>query len=161
MRRTEERARELETLLPQLMRSLYWRGERDAVMELPLAQLRVVKVLYEGDKTPTELADELRMSLSALTQLTHRLQESGWVERATDAADRRVKHLQLSSQGREWMDKRRAGRIDRVRQVLETMSESEQEMALDSLNGLLEACRRTCPPQTESIQLTAELEEAR
>ncbi len=161
MRRTNERASELEALLPLLMRSLYWRGERDAVMDLPLAQLRVVKVLYEGDKTPTELAEALRMSLSALTQLTHRLEESGWVERAADATDRRVKHLQLSPWGRERMETRRAGRIDRVRQVLETMTESEQEMVLDSLSRLLQACQRTCPPQAESIQLTAELEEAR
>lgn len=48
-----------------------------------------------------ELADTLHCDASYITGITNRLEDQGLVERRVDASDRRIKHLVVTSKGKQ------------------------------------------------------------
>ena len=60
-----------------MMRQLFSADDHLAA-ELPLAQLRVCGMLYDGPHPMSVLSRELGVSLSAMTQIADRLERAGW-----------------------------------------------------------------------------------
>lgn len=160
MEELEERAERLEALWPVIARMLFRPADDDPLSELPVAQLRVIRVLALGSRTLSELAGELNLSMSAATQIANRLEEAGLVEKVGDSHDRRIRHLSLSERGTALMDARRQGRVDRVKQVFGRIPEARQIAILTEFDILLEACRQVLPPKSDSVAMVAELEQA-
>lgn len=137
----DEQARCLEQMLPRLMRSLFPLESDFPALDLPLAQLRVCTMLQSGPRSLTSLAEELSISVSAATQNADRLERAGMVTRTAAPGDRRVKHLELTEEGRRTMDNRRNRRVARARQTLEQMTEAERSSVLSAVRQLIEAAR--------------------
>ena len=155
---TRKRAEIIEDLIPRIMRILY-RSLQDSVLsELPLGQMRIMRLLYTGPRTVTSLGEELALTASAVTQLANRLQDAGLVLRVEDLEDRRVKHLALTPHGRDLMRSRHQRRVARMQDVLERMPDEDQQRAVDSLCTLLKAAGEIS--ERESLSLVAELEQA-
>ncbi len=155
----EEFAIRLEAMLPRLMRSLFNPDPEDPLIELPMAQLRVMRTLFVGDRTVSDLSEDFALSMSACTQMINRLESMGLVARRGDTDDRRVRHIGLSEEGRHKMLERRRRRVDRAKKVLAGMEESEQNQVVSVLEKLL----ATAEPHAhgaESLSTTAELEQA-
>lgn len=108
---------ELETLFPRVWRKVFPTLEKDPLGSLPVAQLRVVRVLNEGSKTVSELAGELQMSVSAVTHVLGRLEEKGIVVRQVSGDDRRRRLLELSAEAREAFDERKSCRVQRLAEI--------------------------------------------
>jgi len=108
-------------------------------MDLPLAQMRVCSLLYDGSQTMSALSRELGISLSAMTQIADRLERSHLVERVSEEGDRRVKLLCLTDQGREIMRLKREKRKRRVSKVLRRLDTESRRAVLDALQMLLDA----------------------
>jgi DNA-binding MarR family transcriptional regulator len=134
-------AASLETLLPRLIRALFNPDPDDSLMELPVAQLRVMRTLTHGDRTVSELSEEFGLSMSACTQMVNRLESMGLVSRRGDEGDRRVRHIGLSEEGR--------------RQVLVGLPQSEQAHIIELLEKLL-AIAEDHSPGRESHAIDAE-----
>jgi DNA-binding MarR family transcriptional regulator len=60
----------------------------------------VFRVLADGDRSLSELAALLEMTLPGAGKIVDEMEGRGYVERHPDAADRRVKRLRLSTRGR-------------------------------------------------------------
>ncbi len=153
----EERAEKLEALLPRVMRALYCSHDDDPLNEIPLAQLRVIRVLYTGGRTISELATELSHSVSSATQIVHRLEESGMVERSK-GEDKRVRHLALTAEGRRLMDERKQRRVKRAISILMEMSSEDQRGVIEGLEKLIEARCRITHHDPEPLLLTSDWE---
>jgi DNA-binding MarR family transcriptional regulator len=152
------RAEVVEDLIPRFMRILY-RSIQDSVLsDLPLAQMRIIRLLYSGSRTVTALGEELDLTPSAITQLANRLQDGGLVLRVEDREDRRVRHLALTSHARDIMKARQERRIRRMQDVLEKLSGEDQQRIVDSLGMLLDAAGEIT--DKESLPFVAELEQA-
>jgi DNA-binding MarR family transcriptional regulator len=136
---TMEDAKAIATLLPSLMRQL-GAGHDDPAAELPLAQLRVCSVLAGGPRPMSALGRELRVSLSAMTQLADRLERARLVKRVAQGDDRRVRCLQLTERGEKIMRSHRESRIERASAVLEHLSPTARQEVLAALRTLLDAC---------------------
>ncbi len=67
-------------------------------------------LLWEGPKTISALAETLRLSLAATSQLVDRLVEGKYVAREEDANDRRIRRVRLRPHGKQFMD-----RLDEIR----------------------------------------------
>ena len=150
----------IEGLLPQLMRSMALPDRDDPLHQLPLAQLRVMRALAGGVRTPSELAHDLSISLSSVTQLSGRLTEAGLVESVVDDDDRRVRNLALSCEGERLFAERRQSRVDRMASVLEQLSEQERKDILAALRRLSQVSE-IAPHDGESLELVDELERAK
>ncbi len=84
--------------------------------------------LHNG-RSQVELADELNMGKVALGGLIDRLEKSGLVERRPDLADRRMKRIHLSKQGREMVRKIRKTSADIQDAALAGISDEDLDIA--------------------------------
>ena len=144
---------EIATILPRLMRRLFVIYADDPAMELPMAQMRVCSLLYDGSQSMSALSRELGISHSAITQIADRLERSHMVERVSETEDRRVKTLRLTAEGREAMRLRRERRKRRVSEVLGCLDPDSRRAVLEALNMLLDAASRTAPDPQSSVPI--------
>lgn len=78
---------------------------------LTFPQIIVMYVLtWEGPQPISKLAQRLRLSLAATSQLVDRLVESAFVAREEDPEDRRVRIVRMRPQGKQFME-----RLDEIR----------------------------------------------
>jgi DNA-binding MarR family transcriptional regulator len=140
-----EQAADLTDLLPRLMRAMFTLDDSDPTMELPVAQLRVCTLLDPGPRTISDLAKELNITVSAVTQLADRLESAGLVERLPGQEDRRTKRLHLTKQGAETLRARRQRRLTRAAEVLRGLSPIDRAEVLTALATLLGAAGTGSP----------------
>lgn len=140
---TRENAALVEEMLPRLMRTLYKAQENDPIQNLPVAQVRVLRVLFNGPKNHSAVSDELGISVSAVTQVANRLEAVGMVERNESVSDRRVKNLKLTEYGLKCMKERQDYRVMRTMEALSSISPESQARLIASLDELIEGCLRS------------------
>jgi DNA-binding MarR family transcriptional regulator len=140
-----EQAQGLAVRLGTLMRRLF-AVDDDPAAELPLAQLRVCMMLVDGPQAMSALSRELRVSLSAMTQLADRLERSGMVKRVVEGSDRRVRQLQLTRHGERVLRCRHEARVQRVQAVLGNLSPQTRQEVSAALDTLLAACHASEEP---------------
>jgi DNA-binding MarR family transcriptional regulator len=85
----------------------------------------------------SSIANLLRCDRSAVTWITDRLEERGYVERRSDKHDRRVKLLALTDEGRR-VRKEIRGRLATPPEALERLTRSEQRALRDLLRKALD-----------------------
>jgi DNA-binding MarR family transcriptional regulator len=101
--------------------------------DFSLAQIAALHILdQQGSTRVTALAEALARSPSAASRLADGLVRRGLVARAEDPEDRRAKTLELTAQGRRFVDR---------------MSEDRTSVILETAEGL--------PPQISSVVLAA------
>ncbi len=154
-----ERAIKLEALVPRLIRSMFQHDEDSQWIELPVGQIRVMRLLYAGPSTPSDLSAQLSLSVSAITQVANRLEALGLIERSEDSEDRRVRHLRLSPEGQKLMYRRHTMRVRRARTALAALDQKKQQQIIDSLEELLAVCEPSLFRGVEPPEVTAEIEQ--
>jgi DNA-binding MarR family transcriptional regulator len=85
----------------------------------------------------SSVANVLRCDRSAVTWITDRLEERGYVERRSDDRDRRVKLLALTDEGRRVREEIR-GRLATPPEALTRLTRAEQRTLRDLLRKALE-----------------------
>lgn len=132
---------EVVELLPDISRGLYATLMLDPEMHgLTGPQVKALIFLYNnGERSMTELATGLAVSLPSASELVDRLIDRGLVERQTDAADRRRVLIQLTepaiAYGRRVHDLRRA----QARAAMEMISLEERDCFLRSIRAIAAA----------------------
>lgn len=88
-------------------------------------------------RTQKELVDHSHMDKAQLARMLAQLQDQGWLDRAPDARDRRVRCLRLSAQGQALFD-----RLHQARQTLAARLLKDWEPAAQQqLMALLERAK--------------------
>ena len=113
-------------------------------LELTMPQFRAICLLGQGSERMGNIAGHLSTSMSSATSMIDRLVDKGLVERAPDASDRRVVTCQLTTKGREEMD-----RFMRVNQHLLTrmagrLTVEELQTVVNAMEILCSAAQRCC-----------------
>jgi DNA-binding MarR family transcriptional regulator len=124
----------------------------DSTSDLPLRQLRICTALVDGPRTMSQLGRELRVSLSAMTQIADRLERSGLVMRVADEADRRVRCLQLTPRGLRAMRAREELRLTRVGEVFSKLSPAERVQIAAALETLARVVTPIAPVTPRSAE---------
>jgi DNA-binding MarR family transcriptional regulator len=86
----------------------------------------------------SSVANILRCDRSAVTWITDRLEERGYVERRSDERDRRVKLLALTDEGERVRDEIRARLATPPAALVERLSRAEQRALRDLLRKTLD-----------------------
>jgi DNA-binding MarR family transcriptional regulator len=87
------------------------RQEGVAADEMTLSQLSAIATIERlGSVTLGELAADERVKPPTMTRIVDRLEESGYVLRSPDAADRRCVRVELSSEGHAFLTRHRSRR---------------------------------------------------
>jgi DNA-binding MarR family transcriptional regulator len=85
----------------------------------------------------TRIAERLDYSQSRMSHAVARLEESGWVERVSDSADRRVTLLHLTDAGRNAFAAASVGHIAEVRRVFFSALDEQDLNDLRRIGGKL------------------------
>jgi MarR family transcriptional regulator, organic hydroperoxide resistance regulator len=133
---TEESMRQIVMKIIHIMRNIRSSGaDANLDVELSYPQILVMYVLLEtGPATMTQVAEWLKISHGVATRTVDRLVDKGIVERERADSDRRVVVVRLSDEGREYAEKMIGYHLEKMGQVLSTVSESELEAFLDLLD---------------------------
>lgn len=147
---------DFEPLLMEVIKSLYARDTQiSGLLDLPVAQLRVLNVLGRAseERRPTmgELAEALGVALSTATQIAERIEKRGLVRREhSDPDDRRVVRLALTEEGRRLMGKRRRLRRERLEQAMSQLSEEQSDALVAALAPLAAAARQVAQDEAQA-----------
>ena len=102
------------------------------------SQIELLHVLNSHtDLSVKKVADYLGVSLSAVTQLTEPLVESGLVKRSVDPNDRRVAKLSLTSKGGRKLAQVRKKFFDGTRTIMQNLTETELKSLEAVFNKML------------------------
>ena len=119
---------------------------------LSMTHFHILAVLEAEGPTPmSRLADQLGVAFSNLTGIVSRMEERGIVERVHDAEDRRVVLAQLTSHGRDIVQKVEATRLEHMRQLVGALTPDEQQTVLAALKTLTSAHARLHSAQDDHL----------
>ena len=108
---------------------------------LSLTQLKALHVMAASDEelSLNGLAERLGgLSLPTLSRSVDALVPRGYVRRAEDSTDRRVKRLSLTAKGRRTIDRLMEIRARDFEAALETLTDEERERLARALEPILE-----------------------
>ena len=143
------------------MRGLNRKVADDPLVDLPLAQFRMLRALGRGIHTPSALSQYLSTSVSAVTQIANRLEASKLIEREEDPNDRRVRRLVLSRKGAKLVKQRGELRIDGAESLLGALTDEERKAVMKGIAYLEATCADFRPHAgADSLALLAEVERA-
>jgi DNA-binding MarR family transcriptional regulator len=125
-------------LMHEVARLLRHRFEQRAQsLKLTRAQWQALSVLRRRPGcTQAELADRLEVKPITLTRLLDRLEKAGWVRRAHDRKDRRVRRLYLTARVEPVVRRMRALGMATRREALKGFSRTEHMALLACLNKM-------------------------
>jgi DNA-binding MarR family transcriptional regulator len=118
-------------------------GVDDSMMDLPLRQFKVCLTLYRQSRSMSEISRELKLSPSAVTQVSDRLERRGLIERVFQDEDRRVRKLRLTRKGQQLVRSREQKQLRRITAALDTLTPNELGQVMTGLETLAQSCTPT------------------
>jgi DNA-binding MarR family transcriptional regulator len=124
----------LEITIQQLIRRVHEKMEILMAQGITGSQFFVMKKISErGKMTVSEVANEMNVSLSAITAMTDRLYKMGLIKRDRDEKDRRLVWLTITPQGGKTLQNCGMNRQEVFRKYLGGLSQED-------LNSLINIC---------------------
>ncbi|HEY2831521.1 MAG TPA: MarR family transcriptional regulator [Sporichthyaceae bacterium] len=141
-------------LLMQLPGALDVRMQRVSGFSLFEYQILVgLSLAPEHSARLSKLADFTASSLSRLSNAVTRLEDRGWMRRATDPTDGRYTLGILTDEGAEQLRAAMPGHLDEVRRlVFEPLSHTQQQQLRRIASGILAAVEPDKPSINERVQ---------
>jgi DNA-binding MarR family transcriptional regulator len=108
-------------------------------LELTITQIKLLHQLEgcERELTLKEAAERVPLSLAAASRTVDDLVRRGFVQRHEDAADRRMKRVSLTDDGRSVIRRLNEARLNGLEQFTQTLTEDERETLAQALEKLL------------------------
>ncbi|MBU7006501.1 MarR family winged helix-turn-helix transcriptional regulator [Phosphitispora fastidiosa] len=128
---------EFSELFPQVM--VYMGPKIYGDADITAQQFRVLRIIGRGSVTVGEISNHINSKLSAAARLLRRMEIKGWIVKRQDEQDRRVFWLELTSEGRKFMETlgRRRDRV--IEEMFERLSPEEQETIVRGIKLLLKS----------------------
>jgi DNA-binding MarR family transcriptional regulator len=116
-------------------------GTKLGEYDLPVWAFDVLAALRRGGspfrETPTALCEATQLTSGAMTNRLDRVEEAGLVERLQDPGDRRVVLVQLTTKGKELVDKAAKVRFDQANEAISSLSIEERRQLAGLLRKLV------------------------
>jgi len=107
------------------------------------SQFFVMKKIHEkGKMTVSEVANELNVSLSAITALTDRLYKNGLIKRDRDEKDRRLVWLTITPQGEKTLQDYGVNRQEVFRKYLGDLSQEDLSSLINICDKILTSMKK-------------------
>jgi DNA-binding MarR family transcriptional regulator len=106
-------------------------GFRESGDGIHPSQLRLLMMMHGGAVSPSDLADQMEVSLPTISKSLDGLERRGWIERAPDPTDRRRVLLVMTETGRAQMRTSFDAGIAQLEIALSSASDEE----LDSIDA--------------------------
>lgn len=122
--------------------------EAFGTLELSLTQMKLLYFLEdaEHDLSLKQAAELVHVSLPAASRMVDDLVRRGFVQRAEDTEDRRMKRVSLTDAGRTVISRLNVARLSGLERFAQTLTDGERQALAGALQKLMEreeivACR--------------------
>lgn len=120
--------KKIDEVMRQLVRRIHSELRNNLVKGITGSQLFVLKTIYESKQmTVSAVAEEIGVSLSAITVFINKLAKAGFVRRLRDEGDRRLVWLNVTPKGEEILKVCLAGREQILMKYLGQLPEEDLE----------------------------------
>ena len=137
-------ARTAARTIPKIMGTLA-AGFRETGNGIHPSQLRTLMMMHGGTVSPSDLADEMEVSLPTISKSLAGLERRGCIERTVDAADRRRVLLGMTGAGRRAMRQSFDAGIAQLEAALSSASDEELDKIESGLQALHDVFNRSMP----------------
>ena len=103
---------------------------------LTLQQHRVMSCLLVETRSTTSLAEELAVSLPAVSRMIHSLMKSGWVTKESNKEDKRLIVLSLTKEGKAIIKASRQKSYSKLIPRLDELSNKQKQILIDACHIL-------------------------
>ncbi len=131
-------------------------GESLAFMHasgLTMPQIVVLFALRRSPCSISELAQRLRMSLPATSQLVDRLVEAGLIDRTEHAEDRRVRRASILPAGLRYLEQFGEMRYREIEDALRSVTEDSRALLASALTRVVAELERELEEETPAPRL--------
>jgi len=137
--RNIERLQELDHLFRKLVRKFVKERDKITIEGISLPGLMIMrKVMFSGEQRLSDLAEELDLSSGAITAHCDKLEDSGYAERIRYKEDRRTIYLNITGQGKAFLDRNHmVGQIN-IDAIFNGLSDDEVVQQLHIIRKLIE-----------------------
>lgn len=105
-------------------------------------QVKVLYLINHGDQTVNQIARQMNISSSAVTQMIEGLVKSGYLERRTDSKDRRVVHVLFTERGKKRFEEFRKIHFEHMEKLLSALSDHEMETLISLPEKIARALKK-------------------
>lgn len=110
---------------------------------LSMPQFSILMQLHHrGPCGMSEISERFDITAAAASQLTEKLVQGGYIERAEDPSDRRAKSIQLTPKGKELVDVGMTERYRWMDELVSKLSAEDKPKVVEALKVLTEAARQ-------------------
>lgn len=103
-------------------------------LDLTVTEMHTLDAIgLDQEKSMSEVAERLNITVGTLTASVNRLLTKGYVERARDEADRRIVRIRLTEKGRMAYDIHEAYHEEMVSHILDEMTDEEAKILSGTL----------------------------
>lgn len=142
--RRQRVARATARTIPRIMGTIS-AGYRDSGECLHPSQLRTLMMMHGGAVSPSELAEQMEVSLPTISKSLAGLERHGWIERTVDANDRRRVLLGMTEEGRRQMRASFETGISQLELALSPATDEELARIESGLKTLHDVFSRSMP----------------
>jgi DNA-binding MarR family transcriptional regulator len=139
--REDALTRDMYALVKHLMRvSNFQTFGMIAELELSFTQIKALCALdtEREERSVKALAESMGVSLPAMSRAVDGLYERGFVDRQEDRSDRRMKRVRLTPAGAAMTSSLAEGRLEGIREFLDSLSEPEATALAPALELILD-----------------------
>ncbi len=119
-------------------------GARASGLSMPQFSI-LMQLYFRGHCGISDISERFEISPAAASQHVENLVQAGLIERAEDAADRRVKQIQLSTKARLLLEKGMHERYRWLDSLAANLDDGQREKIAEALVTLTEAARKLDP----------------
>lgn len=119
-----------------------------AELDLSISQARLLIILSKmgGEAAVGELAERLPLSPAAASRAVEGLHQAGLVRRHEDSADRRIKQVAITDEGRHVTERFMQSRMNALREFAEQLTGEERAALSSAIGRILERTGGPCEP---------------
>ena len=130
------------------------RGYQVKRLPITMTQMRALSLFNEQETiTISDISRSLSMSLQSATNLIHRLEVLGYLERSKNRDDKRISDVRLTAKGKKRLSFFRSGELETVELFFHQLTSDERKIINDSLTrvaSLFEKAILSPPPVGKS-----------
>lgn len=105
--------------------------------DLSITEIHTIEAIgMYGDKTMSEVAEKLNITVGTLTVAVNNLEKKGYVERKRSEEDRRIVFVHLTKKGKLAYRMHEKFHSAMINQVIEGLTEEEEKVLISSLEKL-------------------------
>lgn len=110
---------------------------------LSFSQINILmRLLHGGSIGVSDIGEEMGVTIAAASQSVERLVQMGFIERTEDKVDRRVKRLELATNGRKLIEKGIEARSKWLEIVTDSLTSDQQSIIISALTILTQAAQK-------------------